>query len=477
MSLKLFQAAALMALLFVASPAGAVAVATFDAAQFRANGFAFADFDDFDAIDPTGDVLRLNIANDIDTSDPNAGLFGGAGSDLAATFDSLPTQLEVTFEVQPGNTATDFRVVLVDNDGPGSGEEYQFFFDISGVPTGVSTTLVQNLLNPGPVFRQAAFNQADGDMVQNFGLTQIQIQSAYGGTAPLVIDLESIKVVDAENTLVAELTTSTFAAQTQSFTFGTFSDPGALDQTSGAFVINADPTAASGPGGGVGFNGLNIDFDAETHQLEVEARILPGNTADSFNILLGDNDGDDSGPGMGSEDFLFNIPISAFNGTEFTTFTLPLGSGSESGIVTTFDFNNGGDGLQNFDLSQIQIQVDTPEGVDPSELGILNIEILRASIVQIPDGATLPGDFNDDGVVDSIDYALWRDNLGGDEGVLNGNGDGSGTVDTADFDVWVDNFGATADVPGASTAPEAASALLLLSMLTGVGMFRNPRTA
>lgn len=60
----------------------------------------------------------------------------------------------------------------------------------------------------------------------------------------------------------------------------------------------------------------------------------------------------------------------------------------------------------------------------------------------IPEG--LPGDFNDDGIVNTADYTVWRDNLGGSFD-LNGNGDESGgsagVVDAADYALWKQNFG------------------------------------
>lgn len=53
-----------------------------------------------------------------------------------------------------------------------------------------------------------------------------------------------------------------------------------------------------------------------------------------------------------------------------------------------------------------------------------------------------PGDFNDDGQVDSADYTRWRDHLGAAEDgvVLAGNGTG-GTVDLSDLQLWRTHFG------------------------------------
>ena len=55
----------------------------------------------------------------------------------------------------------------------------------------------------------------------------------------------------------------------------------------------------------------------------------------------------------------------------------------------------------------------------------------------------LPGDFNNDGIVDTNDYNIWRDNLGLDSAVLNGNGTGAATVVQEDYDLWRTNFGET----------------------------------
>lgn len=75
---------------------------------------------------------------------------------------------------------------------------------------------------------------------------------------------------------------------------------------------------------------------------------------------------------------------------------------------------------------------------------------------------SLPGDFNNDGVVDAADYTIWREELGASEAVLNGNGDGSGVVDAADYNLWRTNFGGTSgQQTKATTAPEPGSLPIL----------------
>lgn len=445
--------------------------ANFDAAQFEDNGFRFADFADnfFGNFTIADGLIKLDLTEDVDLAN---GFFGGAGSDVSAEFESDTTQLEVTFAVGADNVAEDFRVVLADNDGVGIGEEYQYSVGLTDVvPADGFVTKILPL--DSFVFRQAGFMQADGDMELNFGLTQIQVQSAFGVADRLQVDIESVKLVDPEapfNPLVIELTPATFAAQAQSFDFGIFQDAGVVDQAGGTFIIDANQSTTPGGSGGLGFNGLNTDFDAETHEIQVEARLLAGNTAETFNVLLGDSDGTDSGPGEGSEDYIFTVATDEFTETDFSTFTIPLGTGSESAVVTTFGFTNGGDELQNFDLSQLQIQMDAVE--DGGTGSGLAIEIARVSIVAIE---TLDGDFNGDGVVDAADYTVFRDNVGADESVLLGAGDGSGTVDEGDLAVWQGNYGAgTGGV--AAAVPEAGStALLILAASFGAFVGRKAR--
>ncbi|QDU90808.1 hypothetical protein Pla175_42210 [Pirellulimonas nuda] len=95
---------------------------------------------------------------------------------------------------------------------------------------------------------------------------------------------------------------------------------------------------------------------------------------------------------------------------------------------------------------------------------------IQTGIVRYLASEGLSGDFNDDGVVDAADYTVWRDNLGGNEAVLNGNGDGSGTVDPGDYTTWKNGFGNPA-VGGASpgsAVPEPAAAVSLFVVLGGL---------
>lgn len=75
----------------------------------------------------------------------------------------------------------------------------------------------------------------------------------------------------------------------------------------------------------------------------------------------------------------------------------------------------------------------------------------------------LQGDFNVDGVVDSVDYTVWRDNLGAnDESSLNGAGSNSGGVDEADYTLWKSQFGQSAapSVVASTAVPEPRTVTL-----------------
>lgn len=445
-----FSALLAIALVLGAARAEAAVFATYDATQHNLNGFQFADFNDFFAVDTTAGVINIDIQNDLDGVD---GLFGGMGSDLVADFDANTTQLEVALTVGPNNAANAFRVTLQDNDGPGTGDEHVYEFDISTVTPGVPTTLTIPMSN-GPLFTQGAFGQTAGDGLQNYGLRQLQIQSVFDSPDRLNILVDSVKLVDPDDPLLIEFTSANYNAQPQNFAFGTFQDAGVLDTSGPTMIINADPTTPNGPDGGFGFTGLNVDFEATDYQIEIEAKLLANNAATAFNLLLGDNDGDDSAPMMGSDDYIFTVDTSNFNETDFSTVTIPLGTGTENDIVTTFGFTNGGDGLQNFGLSQMQIQA-------TDALGLLGVEISRFAIVERP--ATAPGDFDEDGDVDGQDFLVWQ------------RGVDAGTFDAADLADWQNAYGGAAPAAAAAAVPEPTSSLLMLSAVALASLRRSGR--
>lgn len=76
----------------------------------------------------------------------------------------------------------------------------------------------------------------------------------------------------------------------------------------------------------------------------------------------------------------------------------------------------------------------------------------------------LPGDFNDDGVVDAADYSLWRDAVV--SGDLTADADGDGLVYTQDYNIWNYHYGTVET--DAATVPEPVALLLTLLSVLGV---------
>jgi PKD repeat protein len=67
----------------------------------------------------------------------------------------------------------------------------------------------------------------------------------------------------------------------------------------------------------------------------------------------------------------------------------------------------------------------------------------------------LAGDYNNDLVVDSADYSVWKSEfgqVGEDAAVLRADGNGDGVVNLADYSIWRDNLGATLNGQQAAAA-------------------------
>lgn len=86
--------------------------------------------------------------------------------------------------------------------------------------------------------------------------------------------------------------------------------------------------------------------------------------------------------------------------------------------------------------------------------------------------STLPGDFNEDGRVDAIDYAVWRTryHLGG---VLLNSTASPGVIDEADFAVWLSNYGSRLAIQAAPRLPSPAGGGLALVAFLFAGFRRR----
>jgi hypothetical protein len=93
-----------------------------------------------------------------------------------------------------------------------------------------------------------------------------------------------------------------------------------------------------------------------------------------------------------------------------------------------------------------------------------------------PAQLSVPGDYNNNKVVDAADYVPWRKNLGApNESSINNNGDGGG-VTASDYTYWRARFGNTSGAGAGSISaavPEPASFVLLMMPAAGWCIWRR----
>ncbi len=90
--------------------------------------------------------------------------------------------------------------------------------------------------------------------------------------------------------------------------------------------------------------------------------------------------------------------------------------------------------------------------------------VSSTSVVLQAIAAGLDGDYNNDGVVNLADYAVWRDNLGATAGTLP-NDPHTGAIGVAQYSTWKSNFGANSASGSAASqianVPEPSALILL----------------
>jgi len=95
--------------------------------------------------------------------------------------------------------------------------------------------------------------------------------------------------------------------------------------------------------------------------------------------------------------------------------------------------------------------------------------------VEYVTGLAVDGDYSGNGIVDAIDYAIWRESLGQTGAGLAADGNGDNVVNTADYDYWKVRFGNTSGSGAATATPEPAAGLLALVAALGLGGLSRAR--
>jgi hypothetical protein len=89
------------------------------------------------------------------------------------------------------------------------------------------------------------------------------------------------------------------------------------------------------------------------------------------------------------------------------------------------------------------------------------------------DSAGIPGDYNNDGIVNAAAYVTWRDHLGAPACLPN---DSTPGVAIGDYGVWKQNFGATLGSGASAAVPEPASLFLLwMGLVAAASRLRRRR--
>jgi glucose/arabinose dehydrogenase len=199
--------------------------------------------------------------------------------------------------------------------------------------------------------------------------------------------------------------------------------------------------------------------------------------------------------GHGSGDFQGNAVAGGYvyRGPDPDLQGLYFFADSESDNIWTLNGISPPGTVDNLDdkLGTLQTQIDRPVAYGEDAVGNLFILDIgtgasgAGQVWRILTNKLLPGDYDQDGDVDNLDYALWRSTFGTNTGGRPADGNGNGIVDAADYVVWRNNLGATVhDGAGAGSGaavPELTSSAYLLEL--AIAMFstalflRRPRLA
>ena len=119
------------------------------------------------------------------------------------------------------------------------------------------------------------------------------------------------------------------------------------------------------------------------------------------------------------------------------------------------------------------ISVQWPSGAVQALSDVLPNQVLR--LVE----SVVPGDYNNDSIVNAADYTVWR-NTAGQSGLPHfggADGSGNGTIGLEDYDVWKSRFGATprgaASSAQNSSVPEPSTEFLCLIGLAATSLVRR----
>ncbi|MCC6492528.1 MAG: PEP-CTERM sorting domain-containing protein [Pirellulales bacterium] len=112
--------------------------------------------------------------------------------------------------------------------------------------------------------------------------------------------------------------------------------------------------------------------------------------------------------------------------------------------------------------------------LDPSDLGQFSLSVVGNSLQLTVGGGGIPGDFNNDGIVNATDLNnFWKPAFGK---TAAGDADDDNDTDGRDFLIWQRNFGQGSAAPASAAVPEPHSILLIVTtLISAAALFRVDR--
>lgn len=366
----------ILAVLCKAGFATEIPIVGFDPIFWGDAGFSWGAFAELGAVTASDGGIVVNVQASEADGTTNGG-FGVGTGELDIDFDAY--QMEVRVRPLSENVAPTFRVIINEVDTPATGESYQYHFDLLDLKEDEWTTLSVPLSSPSTVWTEG------GDGAPEDGFAELQLMTMWDRSAPLNIEVSGVYLtpIDPEPDGVV------FELNANNFTRGFVSDgfQGAVAVDGNTIAIEADSF------GSLGMTWFESNFSAETHDLVVRARLGEDNEAESFQVVLADNDGFEASGDIFADEWVFEFSTDRFAEDEFRDVRQSLSDPGpvELGFGSFLD----GDEEMNFGMFQIGVQ----SMFDSFDLLDIDIESIRI----VETGGLLAGDADQDMDFDQLD--------------------------------------------------------------------------
>jgi hypothetical protein len=216
-------------------------------------------------------------------------------------------------------------------------------------------------------------------------------------------------------------------------------ESGALGTTDGEYFIRDD--SGAGTFGSLGISGQY-------------AGVFNANTWTRVAVTI---DGSNAGSAFTVTGYVDGVPIGSA-----TTDTAPNGREAVKAILHLFADEDGESSAGMINSLAYYDELLTPEA-------ILALGGATAAGIPVVAPPGVPGDYNQNGVVDIADYVVWRNNLGSAVALPNeGSGITPGTVTTEDYTYWRSRFGATSGNGTANSGAVPEPTVWLLLTVTAI---------